>query len=134
MTDEQIKQNAEEYANTRKYTLDELYNSILTVEEIVKLAYIAGAHSRDKEISYLEGQLSKAATTFRAAMVELNSLRSQWISVEESLPDAHTPVYAKNNNSKWFFALRTGNRVRPWYNIVERRATEVTHWGPIPEP
>ena len=57
MTAEQIKQNAEEYANTRKYTLDELDNSILTVEEIVKLAYITGADSRDEEIKKLKNAI-----------------------------------------------------------------------------
>ena len=60
MTEEQIKQNAEEYANARKYTLDELENSILTVEEIVRLAYIAGAHSRDEEVENLEKLFDKA--------------------------------------------------------------------------
>lgn len=145
MSEEEIKQKAEEYANTRKYTLDELNNSILTVEEIVRLAYITGTHSRDEEISKLQGNVEAMESYIEAEKdcmqdeidemkEELNKLRSPWISVEERLPDAHTPVYAKNNNSKWFFALRTDNRVKPWYNIVGRCATEVTRWRPIPEP
>lgn len=46
MTEEQIKQNAEVYAEKNKY-------AEITLNQMAYAAYIAGAHSRDEEISRL---------------------------------------------------------------------------------
>jgi hypothetical protein len=75
--------------------------------------------------------LNSIAKKLKTAIAEQDNLHNQWISVEDELPERHTPVYAKNNNKAWFFALRTDNRQRPWYNIVGRCGEKVTHWKPI---
>ena len=97
-------------------------------------AHIAGAHSRDEEVSKLEKALHNVNEWCHQLRNKLYEQRSSWISVEDNLPDPHTPVYAKNDKRTWFFALMTDNRVRPWYDIVGRHPEEVTHWKPIPKP
>lgn len=150
MTDEQIKQNAEWYS---KAVSNPDFNW-RDDENIASAAYIAGAHSRDEEVEELKKKLedmTKLKNFFASSLdiydkdnkelqdelkmnaENLQKLRNPWISVEERLPERHTPVYAKNNNKSWFFALRTDNRQRPWYNIVGRCGEKVTHWKPIPE-
>ena len=79
MTKEQIKQNAEEYANTHKYALDESNNSILTVEEIIKLAYNVGAHSRDEEVERLEDKLAKQSVLLEErGLIKFANLNAQF--------------------------------------------------------
>lgn len=53
MTDEQIKQNAEEYYDKLDLITIEVENEPNSIVE----AYVAGAHSRDEEIKHLEEQL-----------------------------------------------------------------------------
>ena len=52
MTEEQIKQNAEEYANNEKQ-----YYLEIGCYDLICEAFIAGAHSRDKEIEELKRNL-----------------------------------------------------------------------------
>lgn len=140
MTDEQIKQNAEIYARYGSRARNTAY-----------YAYIAGAHSRDEEIlklkenveameSYIESEkacmqdeIDKMQEQLKMNAENFQKLHHPWISVEDGLPERHTPVYAKNNNKAWFFALMTDNKQRPWYNIVGRCGEKVTHWKPIHE-
>ena len=61
MTDEQTKQNAEEYAK-------KIYPYTVGKAAAIR-DFIAGAHSRDEEVK------------------ELDQLRNPWISVEERLPE-----------------------------------------------
>lgn len=142
MTEEQIEQNVEEYTNTRKYTLDELANSILTVEEIVKLAYIAGAHSRDEEIEELKKKLedmTKLKNLFASTLdiydkdnqelqCELNLLRNPWVDVNN-----------KSNRPK------KGEQIIIAFDDIEKYLLKYTdedlfkiwnahQWMPIPEP
>ena len=53
MTDEQIKQNAEEYAEQNKVNFSEDKNFEVYDYDEQKEAYLAGAHSRDEEIGEL---------------------------------------------------------------------------------
>ena len=55
MTEEQIKQNSEEYSK-KHYGIPFEDNSSMNVE-ISEESYIAGAHSRDEEIEELKKQL-----------------------------------------------------------------------------
>jgi hypothetical protein len=134
MTDEQIKQNAEEYAGNSAKHLQQPYEEYKLRYD----AYLAGVHSRDDEIKELKKKVSALETIITTARATISTqeeiikdLNNPWISVEDGLPERHTPVYAKNNNKAWFFALMTDNRQRPWYNIVGRCGEKVTHWKPI---
>lgn len=53
MTDEQIKQNAEEYAEQNKVNFSEDKNFEVYDYDEQKEAYLAGAHSRDEEVEKL---------------------------------------------------------------------------------
>ena len=65
MTDEQIKQNAEQYyQKLDSITIEDPREP--NVNSIID-AYIAGAHSRDEEIEKLEGLLDKAVQMLREA-------------------------------------------------------------------
>lgn len=148
MTEEQIKQNAEEYANTHKYTLDELNNSILTVDEIVRLAYIAGAHSRDEEVNQLENALRNVNEYCHQLRNKVYELRNPWISVEDRLPEKtrnlspfpdeynEMVVLVINKQSGKRLAYRDYKGVwRDDYTceIVNQNYAKITHWMPIPE-
>ena len=73
------------------------------------------------------------AFVYGARWADRHPAQSPWISIEDDLPAKHTPVYAKNGDKgKVFFALRTDNIARPWYDIVGRCPTTITHWKSIP--
>lgn len=127
MTDEQIKQNAEEYANTFQ-NMCGFYERENCIKD-----FIAGAHSRDEEIGRMNTTIRLYANQISQLRKEIEQLCNPWISVEERLPVPHTPVYAKNDKRTWFFALRPDKREKPWYDIVGRHPEEVTHWKQIPE-
>ena len=57
MTDEQIEQNAEKYAEQNKVNFSEDKNFPVYDKEEQKEAYLAGAHSRDEEIEQLKGDM-----------------------------------------------------------------------------
>ena len=114
MTDEQVKQNAEQYAKAHT-PLDNWE----TDKALAKFAFIAGAHSRDEEIKelntrivnlmcerdsikseseYLINKLRNDNKDLEQALAcaedvvdiqckELDQLRNPWISVEERLPE-----------------------------------------------
>lgn len=103
MTEEQIKQNAEEYAINSGYeplpkcgwidcTTTDTYG--ISVD-----SYIAGAHSRDEEIEelqkenlYMESLLSMHRKMTGECELKLQKLRNPWISVEKH-PDDVTKDY-----------------------------------------
>jgi len=93
MTEEQIKQNAEDYinentqgvvidANTRNFLLD---------------VYLAGAHSRDEEITRLSAEIKDDNYVISKLQDELNQLRNPWISVKDHLPDYPESEYDIDN-------------------------------------
>lgn len=124
MTQEQKEQLAKEgvtiATNTKRVTQEDLYHIILWA-----------LNARDEEVGTLEGLLKINEHEIKQLKAKLAKAQNPWISVEDNLPNPHTPVYAKNDKRTWFFALRTDNRVRPWYDIVGRHPEEVTHWKPI---
>lgn len=78
MTEEQIKQNACEYASIGR-------GAFQTYEEYAQLrdAFIAGAHSRDEEIERLKEIRDEYLYGFKKADKELQNLRNPWISVKD---------------------------------------------------
>lgn len=84
MTEEQIKQNAEAYAEEHAVRIDgggweEEYDY-----KEQEAAYIAGAHSRDEEIEKLKRLYEEALHKYYESECKL---RNPWISVEERLPE-----------------------------------------------
>ena len=82
MTDEQIKQNAEEYAKAHT-PLDNWE----TDKALAKFAFISGAHSRDEEIKELEDRNKVLDMNLVEQQLENLQLSNPWISVEERLPE-----------------------------------------------
>lgn len=106
MTDEQIKQNAEEYAKDEKQ-----YYLEIGCYDLICESFIAGAHSRDEEIEGMKG-LIKEEAKIRYSLIQkneelqarLNNPNNLWISVNEQLPTEREegrfnfkskPVFAK---------------------------------------
>lgn len=86
MTDEQIKQNAEEYASENYHPYGSETNpQYLIVSED---SFIAGAHSRDEEIGRMNTTIRLYANQIALLRKEIDQLCNPWISVEERLPDA----------------------------------------------
>jgi hypothetical protein len=131
MTDEQIKQNAEEYADA---LYDRKYQNELWRENYG--AHIAGAHSRDEEVKRLYNSLEH----FRSI---INNLRNPWISVKDRLPEEEVnnisiPVAAITNEGYWFKGQYDYDN-KEWFfsedpDHLDFEAGEfVTYWMPIPE-
>lgn len=105
MTDEQIKQNAEQYALKKTLISTDSFHGMVE-------SYLEGAHSRDEEIK----QLRKALSSAQQAMVEFaERARSPWISVKDRLPKyctvPSTEQYIKNRRY-W------NNKVAPIYLVI----------------
>ena len=137
MTDEQIKQNAEEYASTKEMhsprSQDVELDKLMIIED-----YIAGAHSRDEEIKELqkdvhdfEQALACAEDVVDIQRKELKQLRNPWISVEERLPEEPLTICAvwlKGDDLVPRISLYDSGR----FLLLPVDVT-VTHWMPIPE-
>lgn len=115
MTEEQIKQRAEKYA--------ESYIS-------KTMAYIGGAHSRDEEVEMLQNQIEELSEQLKMNAENIQKLRNPWISVDERLPKKdgeYVLVYIPKHNEV-FQAFLCDNE---W--IGAPTGEEVTHWMPIPK-
>lgn len=137
-TEEQIKQNAEQYAD--------VFGRHTTGYYGVKDAYIAGAHSRDDEVAGYQMQINMTADALQQCMDELKQLRNPWISVKDHLPEMFVDsegithdfsvkvlVANENNPNYWYVAEYYPDRnewcclEHPTYII-----DNITHWMPIP--
>ena len=153
MTDKQIKQNAEEYADA---LYDRKYQNELWRENYG--AHIAGAHSRDEEIKELKEEIEsmkenekelfegfkKRGTKLAELMKENVKLRNPWISVEERLPER---IHKDCNYSKECF-VHCYDKECEWngvaqYNYAKQYwefdnedcsyETVVQFWMPVPK-
>lgn len=133
MTEEQIKQNAEAYAKNSPNR-----DAECVIEK--KYAYLAGAHSRDEEITALNDLLDVYEQ-------ELDKLRNPWISVEDRLPEEFQMVIVRMQGGSVDSAIYTngafernlqlkfgmkdnGCTVISWQ---QKFTSNITHWMPIPE-
>jgi len=137
MTEEQIKQNADIYA-------DKLYKDGRCIESTaptIQEIYIAGAYSRDEEIEHYR----RIATAYKidaqdtAAECErlhdiIDKLHNPWISVEDRLPEKintfmSEPVLCRytRGNKEYYHVCQYD------YEFDEWQISKVTHWMPIPE-
>ena len=140
MTDEQIKQNAEEYAEQNKVNFSEDKNFEVYDYDEQKEAYLTGAHRRDEEINELEKKVSALETVIVTARATISmqeaiikDLRNTWISVEERLPDEGKHVFVRTVVGSY----SVGQYIHPqWYITGIPSAhglVSVTHWMPILE-
>ena len=128
MTDEQIKQNAEQYA---------LKKTLISIDSFHGMAesYLDGAHSRDEEIEQLRKSYHDMFITL-AHKVE--QLRNPWISVEERLPKEDPEdkgysvevigLFSYGSISKCFCSIDEGM----WF-AEGITCDRPTYWMPIPE-
>lgn len=135
MTDEQIRQNAEEYA--KRYHLSFIIG-IVTEDDKREIAeaYEVGAHSRDEEIR----QLYDIINDYSEA---IERLRNPWISVEERLPPIKIRVLFLDKNGKAWLGRNTIamqaelesndiNNLLPPPTVPPAKPV-ITHWMPIPK-
>ena len=115
MTDEQIKQNAEEYS-AKEYQ---------TVPPLTKCAiagiFAAGAHSRDEEIDDLEFRLRDKKADIQFLESRIAELKNPWIKPSEQMPvDGDDIVYL----------LYEGEAGRMKYHSTYEKwlRESVTHW------
>lgn len=162
MTNEQIKQNAEQYA---------LKKTLISTDSFHGMAesYLEGAHSRDEEIKRLENRLAlfnddldkalyrkekfrhknqRAQQHIKYLKAKLDKPSNPWISVEERLPEKtrnlspfpdeydEKVVLVINKQGGKRLAYRDYKGVwRDDYNceIVNQNYARITHWMPIPQ-
>lgn len=116
MTEEQIEQRAEKYADG--FIADAIFKRYL------RDAYIAGAHSRDEEISRMQESLDECRRV-------LFQLRNPWISIEDGLPEEPLTICAvwlKGDDLVPHISLYDSGR----FLLLPVDVT-VTHWMPIPQ-
>ena len=101
MNAEQIRQKAEKYAingNTRgSLSLEILFQN-------TRDAFIAGAHSRDEEITRLSAEIEDDNYVISKLREELNKLRNPWISVEDRLPKENCVVFVSLGETEYLSA------------------------------
>lgn len=150
MTEEQIKHNAEEYAN--RYEIRCTSNGEFRYMD-KKDAYIAGAHSRDEEIEVLKKKLEDITILkdFFASSLdiydkdnrelqnELNIHCNQWISVKDRLPKKkdgkiRSDVVLVTLGQSWTVAEYHFGDKR-WINLIgEREIIEPEYWKEVNLP
>lgn len=141
MTNEQIKQRAEEYALKRTLVSTDSFHGM--VEN-----YLAGAHSRDEEINELEKKVSALETVIVTARATISTqeaiikdIRNPWKDASVEKPpydpdcDDETSVYV-------IVRQEQGNVLEAYYDYDNNdwrdrehnwRLQDPTHWMPIPE-
>lgn len=133
MTEEQIRQNANDYVDAHWGD---------GIEYAKFKAFITGAHSRDEEIGELKGKIErqKAIITFddlneKALRKELDQLHNPWISVEDRLPEEREIINSAvsvdvlvHTKEGWCTIGYYNHELNKW-----RAIGNVTHWMPIPE-
>jgi len=139
MTDKQIKQNAEAYADSMIEIHGEL-EWCATRDD-----FIAGAHSMLEEIEELELSLEAAADVVKILTKQLNELDSPWISVEERLPEIEDEK--EKRTGEVFVCIKDGVYLvahysyfyKAWYafddrgGCMYRKIRTPRYWMPIPE-
>lgn len=150
MTEEQIKHNAEQYAN--RYEIRGTSEGEFRYMD-KKDAYIAGAHSRDEEVEGLKKKLEDMTIlkNFFASSLdiydkdnkqlqdELNIHRNQWISVKERLPKKgigkiRSAVVLVTLGQSWTAAEYHFGDKR-WINLLgERETIEPEYWKEVNLP
>ena len=141
MTEQQIKQNAEQYALKKTLVSTDSFHGM--VED-----YIAGAHSRDEEIERIKNEATAIMDEACALTIELNKLRNPWISVEERLPekyldcdgvehDCSDRVIVKLKDETCAHLAEYYYDTNEWLSLEVCSSTDyyenVTHWMPIPD-
>lgn len=133
MTEEQIKQRAEEYALKRTLVSTDSFHGM--VEN-----YLAGAHSRDEEIKRLYNSLEH----FRSI---INNLRNPWINASKQLPPEGKEgsnlsidclVMAGNGNSFFYVLAWYDYSGKCWYEKYDFDQThldgnKVFYWMELPK-
>ena len=138
MTNEQIEQNAEEYAK-KHYDIPFEDNSSMNVI-ISEESYIAGAHSQDEEIKELKKKVSaletiivteKAVISTQEAIIK--DLRNPWISVKDGFPKEGKCVFVRYGDITHSLYSSAYMIEKDLWSIEGYGNGEVTHWMPIPE-
>lgn len=135
MTDEQIKQKAEEYADSMKEVRGEL-EWVATRDD-----FIAGAHSRDEEIEHLSQREQMLFDREVELIAENDKLRNLWVRVEERLPEKGQSCFLANfdNRRCGYGKFCADDGILTRWERKEGGSTmiyclhEVTHWMPIPK-
>lgn len=71
----------------------------------------------------------------RRENAELRAKIPKWISVEDRLPDAFTPVIVCRPGNDVAHIVEQGCKdVMDWWKVYGTRTKKVTHWMPLPEP
>lgn len=139
MTDEQIEQNAEKYA-------DQFVSRCFCGEwnEVI-LRFTAGAHSRDNEVNDLLSQLEDKDGYIAYLRKELDKLLNPWISVKERLPEIEDEK--EECTGEVFVCIKDGVYLvahysyfyKAWYafddrgGCMYRKIRTPRYWMPIPE-
>lgn len=122
MTEEQIKQNAEAYANkSRQYYLE------VGCYEWICDAHEAGAHSLDEEIEQLKTAISSA----QKAMAELAEMvRNPWSSIEKHPDDVTKDYLLEYEDGSHIVAIWDSGM---WMSKNLHPLKEPIRWMPIPQ-
>lgn len=97
MTDEQIKQNANEFA-----THINRVKAPFSSREYE--AYIAGAHSRDEEVEMLQNQIDELSKQLKMNAENIQKLCNLWISIDDRLPEKNCVVFVSLDGTEYLSA------------------------------
>lgn len=132
----QIIQAAHEYINSDAVTPE---NMLLAYGDFINGAKWADAHQ--PQVAYFEHEIERLKSKLQSAddlntllTAELEKAKSQWISVEDRMPEKSVGYF-----SQWVLCrYKRGSRIYYHvgmydYEFEEWSIANVTHWMPIPE-
>jgi len=134
MTEQEIEQRAEEYANkVNAFAEDE------SVYFAAKDGYVSGAHISDEEIKHLEEQLERTSRDMIAYKTQVEKLRYPWISVKERLPEKKDGKIRSDlllvTLGQYWTAAEYHFGDKRWINMLgERETIEPDYWQEVNLP
>ena len=118
MTEEQMRHNAEQYAEEHMVRTDgggweETYD-----DKEQEDAFIAGAHSRDKEVNDLEKALANVNELCHQQRNKIYELRHPWVKADERKPDKRKDANGFTDGISIEVLAKTekGDYVTAWYS------------------
>lgn len=118
MTEEQMRHNAEEYANRVAPVVHPATGIPLAVNQAAYRSHIAGAHSRDKEVNDLEKALANVNELCHQQRNKIYELRHPWVKADERKPDLRKDANGFTDDISIEVLAKTekGDYVTAWYS------------------
>ena len=95
-------------------------------------AWMVELYPTNPQTERVGDEYSRLGTQYKWEGWQAKAAQSEWISVEDSLPDIETPVLVCNERGEIFSSWASDVDVFWFY--LEEDDNRITHWQPLPAP